>query len=610
MNVLNMRKVSGLGLVCAGMAVVSCTFLYELERDQCEQQSDCAHLGLVNHKCDLGVCIFDPAIGTGGTGGGTGGAGGTGNAPSGGGGSDGGTGGSDPTGGAAGSGGDETGGAAGMGGTPPECTTHKQCVEANQGEPYWCRPSDQTCVALKDGECSLVAGAENLSQTAYPVQLFGALGAVDPLIPTPSPSTQNFELVVKEFTTKKAWWVNGKTVLPVGVLCNVKGTQPEDNDETLDHLVHTLGIRGIASTLSSTELKRSFERLYQEGKGEDVFFISAFDSDSDLALLEDEGMVWHLLPDSKEVAAAYVPLIRRVEDFINPEVDGGRPPIRVANVVSNEVTLLDDMGGYVGEKAVFNGKTAAENFSDNNYRRFNVTTSVSDNSAKIVELKEFRPHIVVSAAGKEFITQVMTALEADWEDHAGGQARPFYILSPHNVGYSELAQLMTNGTQLRKRVVGINPAAAEDLRLYTDYLQRLQAEFGTSAAAGSENFYDAAYFLLYAMSAAGNVDPTGKRIAAGMLRLVEGTQEYDVGTGHQANIISWLKTPSSTMALQGTLGPPDFLTSAGTRKGSGSVWCIEGIPPNNLTYHLDVLRHDEEADVLVGDISICNIGDF
>src|SRR5690606_22013990 len=88
MDVLNMRKVSGLGLVCAGMAVVGCTFLYELERDQCDAENgdqDCFNLGLTNHRCDLGVCIFDPTIGVGGTGGGTGGGGTGGAAPGGGG---------------------------------------------------------------------------------------------------------------------------------------------------------------------------------------------------------------------------------------------------------------------------------------------------------------------------------------------------------------------------------------------------------------------------------------------------------------------------------------------------------------------------------------------
>src|SRR5690606_35961511 len=150
MDVLNMRKVSGLGLVCAGMAVVGCTFLYELERDQCDAENgdqDCFNLGLTNHRCDLGVCIFDPTIGVGGTGGGTGG-GGTGGAAPGGGGTGGGDtgGGGVGGGGVGGTGGGDTGGSGGgdtggggtggTGGTPPQCNTHAECVEENLGEPY------------------------------------------------------------------------------------------------------------------------------------------------------------------------------------------------------------------------------------------------------------------------------------------------------------------------------------------------------------------------------------------------------------------------------------------------------------------------------------------
>ena len=623
MNVLNMRKVSGLGLVCAGMAVVSCTFLYDLERDQCDATSDCYDLGLRNHTCDLGVCIFDPSIGTGGTGGATGG---TGNATSGGGSGGGGTGGdSGGAGGDGGMGGGDTGGGGtggggtgGMGGAPAQCQTNEDCIEAHAGEPYICRKPDKTCVALENGQCSLIAGAENLTHPTYDPVLFGALGAVNPLNPNPSATTQNYELVVKEFTSKQVLTAKGATVLPVGVLCNVNNVQPEDNDKTLDHLVHTLGIRGIVSTLSSTELKRSFERLHNGGDGTDVFFISAFDSDSALALMDDEGMVWHLLPDSQEVAAAYVPLIRRIEDHINPEVDGGRPPIRVANVVANEFTFLGDVGTYIDNKAVFNGASAFDNRDANRYLRVNVDTEIlvddPDNSARIQDLRDFRPHIVVSSAGEEFITQIMDALESNWDDAGDGQDRPFYILSPYNIGYASLRDQLdeggTNGTGLALRIVGVNVAAAEDLSLYNGYLTRLQAQYGSSTAAGTENFYDAAYFLLYAISAAGNVSEiTGKHIAAGMERLVSGTQKYNVGPEQQANIISWLRTPSSDMALQGTLGPPDFNLAAGTRKGVGSVWCMSGLP-GSWTYRFDVLRHDEETDTLVGDPSACNNSDF
>jgi hypothetical protein len=59
-----------------------------------------------------------------------------------------------------------------------------------------------------------------------------------------------------------------------------------------------------------------------------------------------------------------------------------------------------------------------------------------------------------------------------------------------------------------------------------------------------------------------------------------------------------------TIALQGTLGPPEFHAN-GARIGVGSVWCMAQVADPELSsnpweYRYDVLRYDPETSDLTG----------
>jgi hypothetical protein len=497
-----------------------------------------------------------------------------------------------------------------------ECASHADCAASNFGTTM-CRSS--RCVALGNydptqtdpeqrGDCKLVIGATNLDRGAEPF-LFGAFANIDPVAPESSVAVLNYKLAVKEVATLGGIPIAGESRLPVGVVCDAR-VSPERLERSLDYLVDGLGISSlIAGIGDAAALRSSFEHVQHEQK--DVFFLSPLSSSSVLTSIPDGDLLWSMMPDVLDVAPVYLPLVSRIEQFINrAQEEGPGPHLRVALVVASDYTKLSQIGLFLDEQLSFNGKSAAENAPDD-YLLLNVSSEYvdpnADLSAQLALLQAFRPHLIVSAAGPEMLTKLIPFLELEWP--VAEQQRPFYLLSPLQA--SDRAQLIATaranaGFQLEQRLVGVNIAAAADSRLYADYFNRLKSEYPEALNIdGTENYYDAAYFLMYAAAAGAKAaQVSGEDMVAGMHRLLGGVS-YDVGSRDLLAALGYLRDdPARTIALQGTLGPPDF-DENGARRGTGSVWCLErstdpssSAPVWNLAW--DVLRYDPTAGALSG----------
>jgi hypothetical protein len=513
-------------------------------------------------------------------------------------------------------------GAGGSDGEPvsPGCRRHAECVEANFGEPSMCRNS--SCVALKNtepgdgsepGECRVVIGAQSLESGIEPF-LVGALMPIDIVSPESSPAMLNYKLAIEEISVRGSYRIAGQSRTPVVVACNAE-TSALSLDRSLDHLVDTLGVHAIITAISDSEqLKRSIERVLVE-KRKSVFFLNAL-SAPPFGSIEPGELLWHLLPNLSDLAPVYDPLVRRVEDYVNPAPPSSpRPPLRLALVVATDFLQLANFGEALNDRLTFNGKTALENGPEY-YRRLGVssvyTSPGPDVSAQLVELLEFRPHVIVSAAGPEFVT-ILRFLEEEWP--ITEQLRPFYLLSPDQVGHREFlfeaifqGELRERG--LVQRIVGVNHARAADPTAYDRYLARLKGKFPDGRHLDSTgNFYDAAYFVAYA-AAAGATTPllSGADLASGMRRLLDG-ERIDVGPVQLPGALAYLRDdPNSTIALHGTLGPPAFSADR-ARRGTGSIWCVrkaeEGeYESGGYEYRVmfDALRYDANNGTLAGSI--------
>ena len=161
-------------------------------------------------------------------------------------------------------------------------------------------------------------------------------------------------------------------------------------------------------------------------------------------------------------------------------------------------------------------------------------------------------------------------------------------------------------TSFFNRTVGITYASAADPQLLHQYEDRLIAASGDladpSVVLGSESVYDAAYLLIYAAAAAGEVPALrGKDLATGMQRLVQGTS-YDVGPKAISSILTALDN-SEDIGLRLTLGEPSWNVGRGTRNGLGSVYCLNDAGTAfEATFPLgpdrDVLRYDPTSNTL------------
>ena len=555
--------------------------LYDLSADQCSVAADCRKIDGALAICQAGICVADDAVG------GSGGSGGT--AP-------------DPA------------GAAGEAGapSPPECTTNAECIDANFGQPFVC--SDGKCVGLVTKECPLVIGAQNL-RVPQPI-IYGAY-ANAPESVSRSSVVRNLELVVAEFTRK----VTGLRGGPNGtrralsfVVCNSSfpGTTPGTIDAfkpSLDHLVDELAVPGIVAALQPRDLQAVFaQRLDAAG----TFVISPYDQDSELASLIDNGRLWHMLGATSDIAPVFGPLLKRTETYLRLhesllKLSEPGAKLRVAIVTANVAQETD----------VRDAMADLPELADFEVQPFQIESALlnpePDVSGVSVQLFSYRPHIIVALAGAEFIESVIPALETGnvWYDKTAMQQRPMYVLgstmAPETWFLYSAKQGDPGGFKtLLDRIVGVSYASAEDPKLRDLYESRLFDEnddlVDPSILLGSESVYDAGYLLVYATAAAGQVPSlTGKDIAIGMRRLVSGTG-YDVGPTDISPVLTALDN-GDDVALNLTLGTPNWNVARGTRNGVGSVYCL-----NNGAFSLeasfplgpqsDALRYDPEANQL------------
>lgn len=564
------RVLPALTLLVSTFALLGgCSLLYELDSEQCSVDGDCDRLGaaLSGRRCVNGFCVANGSS-----------AGGT------------------------------TRGDSGGGAGEVPCKTHTECMDRAQGLPAACE--DSRCITLVNspdgGACGVVLGVDNLVHERD-VFIFGAFSAVpDPRTPHSSPITMNFEYVVDQISARGGLRIRGKERHPVAVVCNAYQEDSASLDASFDHLVDRVGVKAIIASLYALELRRSFERVFLE-KGKKVFFLSPFESDSALTEVSDDGLLWHLLPDSLSVAPAYLPLFARLERKVLAELGGQQEKLRVA-LVQNDFQWLMDVAGVLKEELVFNGEPARSPTNREHFLLVDMASAELHGSSVVTwskayaELEKFKPHIVVSAAGSE-LHPVISALETQWDSFAEEQPRPYYLLSPFQFG-QEFVGVFERHPGLGQRVAGINTASAEDRTLYEAYLRELKSVYHKypvlDALNGTENFYDAVLFTLLAAAAAGNPpELTGREIAVGMGRLVDNRDGIPGElTLERVKEYAWaLNTDDQvTYALTGTLGPPNFNVGFGTRQGAGSVWCVQDGP----TVVFDVLRYDAKTESLTG----------
>ena len=478
---------------------------------------------------------------------------------------------------------------------PQDCTTHVECYDrgANQSGPTAC--VDRRCVPLTTSECPVVLPLTETGDLyrqnllADPNTLIlGGFAQIDPQSLN-GLALRNYDLALTQLFEAQEG-LPGAGGMPrrvIMVACNSLFEGQAQLDASMVHLADTLKVPGIVPAFPAEDLQRAFQT---KGLENDIFFMSALDADSSLTTLQDSGLVWFTLPGSENLSRAYRPLFERTLEFLDVTAE----PVRVALVVADDVRFLADMAGTVQREIVFNQKSAFDNLAEGNLLALSVPSftpgMTPDVTEQIQSLLDFKPHVIIAAADRLFVDDMVSLIEFGWDDDARAQPPPFYLFSPLLFGRSTDTIASLSG--LRQRVVGVNAPTAEDRTLFGAYQFAFDAAYPETANPPQpnrhnfENYYDAAYYLIYAAAAANQRGLTsGQDLRVGMNDLLSGSREFGVGTRDMSEAFQQLLVGS--IKLNGILGPPNWDRN-GARADVGSVWCVQA----GGVLATDVLRYD------------------
>lgn len=493
-------------------------------------------------------------------------------------------GGSDSLGGAQPIGG-EKGVASSMGGAAgaPQhsCTQNADCGELSR-----CRPEDHTCVTLdiRDpatgiaaGPCNRVLGAEySLNPNAV---FIGAFAQLDLTSTDAQTVLTTYQMATDDFNSNSVGLrgVSGGKPSPlVVILCN---NADADVPVALNHLINEVHVPAVLAAMDISQLIEGFNDYPQ------TFFVSTTHGSTELANVSG-GRAWTMLGQPSDFADIYAALMPHVEQLARADLIAGGVdrPLRVAAITETDNAFEIAVRDAVLPRLVFNGLSASDPANSFVSREVSVST-VGD----VVDdlYSEQPPDIVFSFASNVF-TDATQGVMAALDQKYWPRERPVFVLSPENAedGASVTSLLAALQVADHKnntaRVLGVSPAGvptslAGALRAYrlalTSKLSTASTSFG--------NYYDAFYFLAYAMYTSpraaffdDSVRP--QDLAAGMRRLTDlGATPYDVGPSGIPYVFSALSVANVDVQLLGTVGAPDFNRDTGMRRETGSIFCFD-----------------------------------
>lgn len=518
----------------------------------------------------------------------------------------------------AGAGGDDGGDAGASGapaggsaGAPPTgCRSNAECITNGANDPYRCRP-DGECARLKTSECPLVYGDVQSRNAIY-------IGSFAPL-PDDRPDNSTVvyaeRLALDEINSDQFGGLpdaEGISHPIVMVVCDNSGEPATLQDQIvagMGHLANTVQVPAVLAMLLPGDMRE----VFKEYGAHEIFYLNPVGATRQIVELPDNDLIWNLLGQPSDLAPVYGELVRLLELHIRAEralLD--EEPIRVALVTTTDA-FNSELAGYVEDELEFNSMNADENEAAGNYRNFSVqvTNPIAGRTASAIgdAVREFRPDLVISAAGKEFTqTQgVLDGVELYWDGIEDPPPRPFHLLSPFNAGDIDAIRGLINAELggpdplANQRFVGIAAAGAVDKTLQNKYGNRLQDAFG-NVSTDTGNYYDAFYYLAYATYSAMHTAEsfphlTGPDILRGFNLLLSG-RARDVGPDDMGHVFTDLK--QNSIELIGTLGPPDFDHAGGIRVDPGAVFCFENTG-GMVTPLVDVLRYDRGNDEFTGE---------
>jgi ABC-type branched-subunit amino acid transport system substrate-binding protein len=498
-----------------------------------------------------------------------------------------------------------------------ECQTSQECV-ATLGVAT-ARCSANRCVNLVTEDCQVVAPLEHAANDD--AIIIGFMGPLEgDFVSIGIPIQRAAQLAFEEFQNRASGLPPGggsagrRPLVLLG--CHDLGPDgPGDQPGFLrvaNHLAKDVKVPAIIGPLFSGI---TLEVINNVTIGSDVLTISPSATSPVFTEIDDNDLMWRTVPSDALQAIPLAEMVGRIETKLRDDlVVPSGAPIKVV-IVSNDNAYGQGLFDALTDVVIFNGQSAAANQSSGNllllsYEDPAANGNTTDFSLPQTEILAFRPHLIIALGTNEIVQSILDPIEAGWSSLTGSPPRPRWLLPDGGKIDEALAavekdilQLKTS-PPLRQRLRG-TAAASTGGALYDAFRLRFSQRFGSQPGIYTENSYDAAYLLGYAIVAAGNGPVTGSHIAAGLMKMSAGAS-VDVGPSVIQNTLNALGG-GGTIDFNGASGPLDFDNETGEAPNDIDVWCV-GLNNQNDTVFVGAgIVYEAELGAVAG-TDTCELG--
>ncbi|HZO14892.1 MAG TPA: hypothetical protein VFB62_16570, partial [Polyangiaceae bacterium] len=326
-----------------------------------------------------------------------------------------------------------------------------------------------------------------------------------------------------------------------------------------------------------------------------VMIVSPTATSPTITGLADENLVWRTISSDALQAVPLADLVSQLEVRIRADL-----ALDPADAVRLAMTVKQDAYGLGLADAVtplimLNGQPLTGDNAMNVLRAEYADPEEDPNvdyAPVVADVVAFAPHIVMSLGTSEVVTRILTGVEQDWPM----MAPPAYYLFPDGgASVTDLDAAIGTDDALRLRILGTAPGRRGEK--FAPFESRYVARFGGSPEIFAENGYDAAWVVAYAAAAA--AETTGKAMAAGIARLLQGTA---VAVGPDLAGMGFGELAAGNAidldGISSTLG----FDEAGDLEMDIDIWCLGRGTSSELVLNSSGQYYDAAAGALQGAI--------
>lgn len=466
---------------------------------------------------------------------------------------------------------------------PPECTKHSDCQA--KGADMVCSALQQKCTTVTSDDCKVEYGNPTEDGTVI-LGLLSEISVNDTLYFRQRQHLAAAKLAFREYFEK-----SGAT-LPGGRKAALVACTERLPRKAAAHLAN-IGALAVIGPSDEARQRAVVETLAQ---AKVPAFTPWMNGNPSAVIPESTSVAWIASFLRPEVIPPLNALVAEQETRIRTQRNPAPSAIRVAAIINQPTTStfnsFAEYGELMGQRLLFNGKSAVENQRDpacgNCYQQFTTSQAakaVVEQRAK--EILAFRPDIVIPFADIDWGAQLLPKLEELYALEPESVPRPVYVhtfLQIEDQGYKFLN---VANDAVRKRITGIRAVRDNSFEVFTNKFQdayrspSTPEKLGGAPNPGAGRAFETALLLLFATHAALVEDPAAgpQSIVTSLKKVTDKTAPTKVTLNDIPNGVARLNAKEN-IDLIGLFTSFAFDDKTQSARASWATWCVT----NSATY--------------------------